>query len=126
MRRSPVAFLAPLAFYVGCGILGPGDCVAIGRFALSVIVQDSASRQAPAAELRVIASDGAYADTATIGSPHSSGIAFWLAPERTGSYLLTVQATGYREWSKQGVGVTRSTDKCDYLRTVTILARLQR
>jgi hypothetical protein len=90
-----IAYVSPLlAFCAGCDILGPGDCVAIGRFALNVVVQDSATGGPPALETRVIARDGEYADTATVGAPNPSGSAFALAPERPGSYLVTVESLG--------------------------------
>lgn len=124
--RRTACLLPLLMLGTGCGILGPGDCIAIGRFALVVVVQDSATGGAPTSDTRVIARDGEYADTATIGSPNPAGNAFALAPERPGSYFVTVESPGYRLWSRAGVDVTRSSGKCQELRTRTVLARLQR
>ena len=118
--------LVPWVVVSGCGILSPGDCVAIGRSALHVIVSDSTTGAAPVNEVRVIARDGEYADSANIGAPHASGLSFSLAVEREGTYLLTVDATGYRSWAKAGITVGRSSDKCQYLQSKTVLARLQR
>jgi hypothetical protein len=125
LRRA--CLMVPLvAVCAACGTFGPGDCVAIGRFGLNVVVRDSATGGLPAVETRVIARDGEYADTAGVGAPSPSGSAFSLAPERPGSFLVTVESQGYRDWSKPGVVVTRSSGKCQELQTVSLLARLQR
>ena len=119
--------LAPLlVLLAGCDILDPGDCVAIGSFALNVIVKDSITGGTPPTETRVIARDGEYADTLLMGVPNTAGTSFPLAVERTGSYVVTVEAPGYRTWSRANVVVTRSSGHCSKLQTVTLLARLQR
>ena len=119
--------LAPLlVLLAGCDIFDPGDCVAIGRFALNVIVKDSLTGGPPPTETRVIAREGEYADTLSMGIPNAAGTSFPLAVERTGSYVVTVEAPGYRTWSKANVVVKRSSGHCSELQTVTVLARLQR
>ena len=100
--------------------------MSIGVFALNVIAQDSVTNGAPPPNTRVIARDGAFADTVVGGIPDPSGAAFALAVERPGSYVVTVEAPGYRVWSRSGVEVTRSSKKCHQIQTVTLLARLQK
>ena len=127
MRRN-LRVLVPinlLAFCIGCDIIDPGDCVAIAGFALNVIVQDSISRGPPPSGTRVITRDGTYADSMTAGVPSATGSAFPLAVERTGSYLVTVEAEGFLLWSRSEIKVERSSSKCHQIQTVTLVARLQ-
>ena len=114
------------ALCTGCDILSPGDCVAIGRFALNVTVEDSITGSTPQVATRVIARDGTYADTLILLAPDPTFRAFALAPERPGSYFVTVEAEGYRLWSRANILVERSTGKCHELQGVTIRARIQR
>jgi hypothetical protein len=114
-----------LALCAGCDIIDPGDCVAIAGFALNVIVQDSATGAAPLSSARVIAQDGAFADTATGGIPNPAGTSYALAVERPGTYAVAIEAPGYQPWSRIDVHVTRSSRKCHQIQTVTLLARLQ-
>ena len=127
MRRSLRVLLPTnlLVLCMGCDIIDPGDCVAIAGFALNVIVQDSVSGGPPPSGTRVIARDGTYADSMTAGVPGATGSAFPLAVERPGSYVVTVEAEGYRLWSRSEINVERSADKCHQIQTVTVLARLQ-
>ena len=115
-----------LVFCTGCDILDPGDCIAIGRFALNVTVEDSITGSAPQVATRVIARDGTYADSLILVTPDPTFRSFPLAPERPGSYLVTVEAEGYRLWSRASIVVERSTGKCHELQGVTFRARLQR
>ena len=114
-----------LLFCVGCDIIDPGDCVAIAGYALNVTVRDSVSGGPPPSGTLVIARDGTYADSMTAGVPGSTGSTFPLAIERPGTYLVTVEAEGYRLWSRSGIVVERSSAKCHQIQTVTVLARLQ-
>ena len=88
--------------------------------ALSVEVTDSITSAPLASGARVIASDGAFADTA-IGEGSDSARS--LALDRAGTYTVTVDREGYAPWSRHGVHVTG--DDC-HVHTVKIFARLQR
>ena len=91
------------------------------RPAVSVDVRDSIAGAPAGRGARIIARDGAFADTAKHTSQYEGPYA--LARERAGTYTVTVEQDGYRLWSRGGVRVTR--DEC-HVRTVSLVARLQR
>ena len=101
-------------------IVGPVCHHEVRRHALSVEITDSITGAPLASGARVIASDGAFADTAIDEGSDSDRS---LALEREGTYTVTVDREGYAPWSQHGVLVTG--DKC-HVHTVTVFARLQR
>jgi hypothetical protein len=121
------AYLASVvvALFAACDILGPGDCVSIGRYGLQVIAQDSTSGSPPPDSTRAIARDGGFADTVRFGVPGLYGSTYYLASERPGTYDVAVEAPGYRRWLRTDVRVARAS-RCDELQTVTLRALLQR
>jgi hypothetical protein len=100
--------------------LVPGACTTEAKPAVSVTVQDSATNARVGRGARIIARDGAFADTADFSNEYDGP--YGLAHERRGSYDVTVEQQGYRIWSRAGVSVTD--DEC-HVRTVSITARLQ-
>lgn len=87
---------------------------------IAVSVQDSVSGAPAGRGARIIAKDGAFADTARATSTYDGP--YPLAVERSGTYTVTVEQQGYRAWSRSGVSVTR--DQC-HVRTAAVTARLQ-
>jgi hypothetical protein len=85
-----------------------------------VDVRDSVTNAAVGRGSRIIARDGAYADTAEITNMFDGP--YGVAYERQGTYAVTVEQQGYRTWSRSGVRVLR--EEC-HVRTVSITARLQ-
>jgi hypothetical protein len=100
--------------------LVPGPCTTNAAPAVSVAVHDSASNALVGRGAKIIARDGAFADTADITNEYDGP--YGLAHERTGSYDVTVEQQGYRVWSRAGLNVTRG--EC-HVQTVSITARLQ-
>ena len=99
----------------------PVSCTAQSVPAVAVTVRDSLTNALAGRGARIVARDGAFADTARATTTYDGP--YDLAPERSGTYTVTVEQQGYRVWSQQGVSVGR--DKC-HLRTATLTARLQR
>lgn len=111
------AVVAAIAGTAGCGIFtGPVACTDILVPGIAVDVRDSQSNAQITDGLRVIARDGAFADTAENGH---LAVAF----ERAGTYTVTVEKDGYQTWLRSGVRVSR--DEC-HVRTVALTAQLQR
>ncbi|MEX2110174.1 MAG: hypothetical protein WD802_06205 [Gemmatimonadaceae bacterium] len=103
-----------------CNLPGTVACTLEARAAVSVDVRDSVTNAAFGRGSTIIARDGAYADTAEI-----TGVVdgpYGLAYERAGTYTVTVDQQGYRQWSRAGISVTK--DEC-HVRGVSITARLQ-
>lgn len=116
----PLAFLA--SFSVGgCDIVTPGSraCTLQAVPAVSVEVLDSARNVPVGRGAQIIARDGAFADTVSFTAYDGP---YGLAPERAGTYTVTVQQQGYLLWSVSGIRVSR--DEC-HVRTATLRARLQ-
>jgi hypothetical protein len=120
--RLKVATVLVLACTLGSSAckLVPGACTTEAKPAVSVTVYDSATNALVGRGARIIARDGAFADTADFSNEYDGP--YGLAHERTGSYDVTVEQQGYRAWSRAGVNVTD--DEC-HVRTVSVTARLQ-
>ncbi|HEU6450084.1 MAG TPA: carboxypeptidase-like regulatory domain-containing protein [Gemmatimonadaceae bacterium] len=108
------------AFSLGCNSLTSTVCTNEARPAISVEALDSTTNASVRAGARIIASDGAFADT--VITVEDFGGAYGLAHEREGSYAVTVEQEGYAPWSRSDVEVTR--DEC-HVRTVRLTALLQ-
>ena len=98
----------------------PVACTEQAVAAIEVTVQDSASGTPAGRGARIIATDGAFADTARATVSYDGP--YPLARERSGTYTVTVEQQGYRTWSQSGVLVGR--DRC-HVRTAALTARLQ-
>ena len=99
MRRF-APLLAPLACALagGCSSL-PTACTTDARPALLVSVFDANSRVLLSA--KVVARDGAYADSALTNRQYGTGLAI----ERPGVYDLTVTAARHETWTRTGIRV---------------------
>ena len=101
-------------------ITGGVACTTEARPAISVDVRDSTTGARIGRNAIVVARQGTFVDTAfstsVFDGPHG------LAHERTGTYTVTVDQQGYRQWSRALVRVTK--DEC-HVRTVELVARLQ-
>lgn len=116
--------LSILALCAGC--IGPfAPCSGVGNFAVHVTVVDSTTGGPPNTRPMLIIVDGAFADTAFGPAPGERPVSVIpAAPERPGTYSLTVKADGYRPWTRDGVRV-REGGRCDDIQTVRLTARLQ-
>ena len=123
IRSFPGLALAALPTLVGCELF-TGPCTTEARAAITVVVQDSLTGAAPdTAGARVIAMDGAYADTSEWAFPHESGgTEHPLAFERAGVYVVRVEYPGYRVWERTGIRVGHG--DC-HVNTVQVCARLR-
>ena len=98
----------------------PVACTEQAVAAIEVSVRDSTSGAPAGRGARIVAKDGAYADTSRATASYDGP--YPLALERSGTYTVTVEQQGYRTWSQSGVSVSR--DRC-HVRTATLTARLQ-
>ena len=123
MRVRPVSvLLLGAAVVLSACQRGPTQvvCTADLRPGILLDVRDSVNNVPAGRGARIIAQDGAYADTVkNIGSFDGP---YQLAQERAGTYTVTVEQQGYRLWRRSGVEVTA--DQC-HVRTVSLTARLQ-
>jgi hypothetical protein len=121
----PKHFAVTAALLVGLGactvsdhMVAEGDCTVDQRPGLVLSVIDSTTGDPISTPSLVIARAGTFADTArTFVLP-----TYYLLYERAGTYVVTVNHAGYREWSRAGVVV--AADRCHVLR-LTMAARLQ-
>ena len=104
-----------------CAENPPLACTEEARPGLSVTVRDSVTSGTLADGVEVVAAEGAFADTAR-ASLLGSGV-YSLVYERAGTYDVTVSHPAYQTWRLSAVVVTA--DQC-HVRTVSVLARLQR
>ena len=105
---------------VGCNPFTGTTCTSEARAALVVDVRGSSTNAPAGRGARIIASDGAFADTASTSGDYDGP--YQLAHERAGTYTVTVEKEGYRGWSQSGIRVTKG--EC-HVRTVNLTARLQ-
>lgn len=115
-----ILIVAGAALSIGCNSLTSTVCTDEARAAISVEALDSVTNASVGAGARIIASDGAFADT--VITVENFGGSYGLAHEREGSYTVTVEQEGYAPWSRSDVEVTR--DEC-HVRTVRLTALLQ-
>lgn len=118
IQRSIV--LAALAC-AGCNFLsGPTVCTTEARPAIHVEIRDAITNTSVAGDGRVIATDGAFADTVVT---MTGLVVVGLAHERPGQYTVTVEQAGYQVWTRSGIQVRDGT--C-HVQTVSVVALLQR
>lgn len=119
MRTIGSWWLSGVLLTGGCNLPGTTACTADARPAVSVDVRDSVTNAVAGRGARIVARDGAYADTADFTDYAGP---YGLAHERAGTYTVTVEQQDYRPWSRAGLTATRG--EC-HVRTVAITARLQ-
>jgi hypothetical protein len=118
---QPFLMVLAAGAIIACDWPFTGACTADFRYGVVVEVRDSVTG-APAADgARLIARDGAYADTSD-QLPFRDPLLLRAAGERGGRYDLTVQKSSYREWTRTGVRVRE--DGCHVI-PVRLVARLQ-
>jgi hypothetical protein len=110
---------------LGCsashGVTDGTACTLEARAGITVDVRDSASNTPAGKGSRIIAQEGAVADTSqqTLFGDGPYGLVY----ERAGTYTLSVTQNGYQPWIKTGVQVTKGS--C-HVNGVAITARLQK
>ena len=119
-QSSWIALLVGLTAAAGCNLLTEPACDLRALPAIVVTVRDSVTGTPLAGGARVIARDGAFADTVESGN---GADAYHPAHERAGTYEVTVEQPGYRLWSRSGVRVRRG--EC-HVNSVRLTALLQR
>lgn len=100
--------------------IDPIACTAQSVPAVAVTVRDSAKGTLVGRGARILAKEGAFADTA-LGT-NTCDCLYSLARERPGIYTMTVEQQGYCIWSQPNVSVGR--DVC-HVQTASLTARLQ-
>src|SRR6266508_239192 len=96
---GPLGLLILLAVLSSCDALGsPSVCTLEARPGIVVEVRDSLTGAPAASGARAIARDDLFADTLRGLDLRVSG-----AHERPGTYGVSVNKSGYREWSVTGV-----------------------
>jgi hypothetical protein len=99
-----------------------GVCTADFRFGVVVEVRDAVTG-APAADgARLTVRDGEYVETTEARVPSPDALFLQGAGERAGTYDVTVQKSGYQDWTRTGVRVRE--DECHVI-PVQLDARLQ-
>ena len=118
-----LAALVATSLLAGCE--SPLACTASVEPALVVRVEDSLDASPQAEGATAIATEGAFSEALTPFGHNDAGELVGLAGplERAGTYTVTVDKAGFRQWRQAGVRVTA--DAC-HVRTVTLTARLQR
>ena len=111
--------LAPFAVLLaGCDLI-IGPCTADFRAGILVTVTDSVTGAfIETGPVRIIATDGGYADTVFVSGSLLGG----LAHERSGTYQVEVSAPGYDTWTRGGIRVRENS--C-HVETQSIFARLR-
>ncbi len=119
MRRM---LLLLAGFAAACD--SPTTCVDLPVPAISVLVRDSSSGAPTASGARLVARDGSYVDSVSIapGHPELDSMTLTAAYNRPGVYDVTVRKTGYWDWVRSGVKVSKG--RCN-VNTVRLTARLQ-
>lgn len=108
---------------VGCSeLLSARGCSAVYIFAIQVYVQDSVSRAMTASGAQLIVRDGAYTDSVSFNQPGTDSQPLEAAGERPGTYTVTVRKSGYQDWTRSNVQVSKG--EC-HVQTVTLTSLLQ-
>lgn len=98
----------------GCDVLGP-ECLDFAAPALTVRLYDVTTEELiPEGPGRIIARDGAFADTVEFEvGPFPGGLRGTLAHERVGTYIVDAIAEGYSAFRQEGIVV--EADACHVL-----------
>jgi len=105
------------------------NCTDIGISGINVTLEDSiTTAKYPFTDVRVIASEGMYRDTARVtsitGTATSAG-SIGLVVERPGTYAVEVTAAGYTPWRVEGIKVVKEADACGHVVPRSLVARLR-
>jgi hypothetical protein len=115
---------APL-MCAGCSVISAPTCTDQYVYAVSVSVVDSATGAMAASGAQLVAREGVFADSMSLPANRADLDAFSLhaAGERAGTYAVTIQKSGYRDWTRTNVQVAK--DAC-HVTTVSLTALMQR
>lgn len=118
-RWLAVVGVSLVSVAVGCRDSASSEpivCTADFRMAIVVAVRDSITGEPRATGAAGVVRDGAYTDSLRGANLTLSG-----APERAGTYTVTIERPGYHTWSVGGIQVTRNA--C-HVNTAQLTARL--
>jgi hypothetical protein len=121
----PAVTAMAIAFATGCTNPFAGDCVAIGVFGITATVVDAATNRAPIATPVLFISEGTYTEEHATPFARSDPPMYAGASERPGTYRVVVRATGYQDYVREGVRVTRG-GHCNALSGVRLSVELVR
>ena len=129
MRRHITLLLLPVAVLAIGGCDNSADvviCPDIARAGIFVTVTDSLTQAPAGRNATIVAKSATFTDSVSSAQAAASDGPFGLVYSRnaTGTYTLTVKQSGYRDWVKTGIVVTK-VDACT-LRTVPVTAKLQK
>jgi hypothetical protein len=103
-------------------------CTEEGAAGVVITLEDSvAAARFPFTDVRAVASEGVYRDTARVASitaSTTSARTVGLVFERAGTYSLEVTAAGYAPWRVDGITVAKGA-VCGHVIPRAIAARLQ-
>ncbi|MDH5761023.1 MAG: carboxypeptidase-like regulatory domain-containing protein [Gemmatimonadota bacterium] len=99
--RAPLWTLGVTLFLPGCDILDPDlVCTEEMRYGVNVTVVDAGSGSPITEGLGGTLTEGSFSEVMAVWDNRLMG-----AGERAGTYTVQVQATGYADWTRQGVVV---------------------
>ena len=120
MMRNFLSRLLLLGIFTGCdGSTDPVMCTKELRFGIQMEVVNAESGNPSAAGATMTLNEGAYFES-TVGTEDNSMLIG--APERAGTYIVTVARSGYHTWIQTDVVVTA--DEC-HVQTVSLRAELE-
>lgn len=111
------------ATLAGCDVLDPGICTTDVQPAIVVQVRDAATQAPAASGATGVVRDGSFTDPMQPLDLGENALELRGALERPGTYTVTIDKPGYRQWEQQGVRVR---DGSCHVRTVTLQASLVR
>lgn len=127
-HASSAAALGLVAVLAACAPseVEPPPCLAVAVPGIELLVVDATTGRAPpAAGVLAITSAGGTVDTSGALFADADGLRFQLA-WWVDTYTVTVEAPGYRSWSRSGVQVEADGDgPCALPRTQRMSARLE-
>jgi hypothetical protein len=115
-RPSRAALLALPLVLAGCDVTDPAGCTAEIRFGVSVEVVSLADGRPVVEGLAGVLREGDYSEDMFVDENRVQG-----APERAGTYDLTITAEGFETLRENGISVTEN--EC-HVNTRTLTAEL--
>ena len=108
----------------GCnGVVGGGDCIAIGVAGINATIVDALTNGTPKSKASLRISEGTYSETYNAPIAGTNPPLYAGAYERSGTYRLTANATGYAEYVLDDVTVTRA-GRCSSIQSAQVTIRL--